>query len=142
MTMASELELAAEIERLDAGASKGPWRVANMDWNGTHGMEWLSSETRQSIADCSENVAITEHGFCGRVELAEIKANAALIALLRNNAATIVAGLRAASRVERVARLVAQQAEDEGLWFEAQTAPEAYLQQELRKLHAAVEDKP
>ena len=35
--------------------------------------------------------------------------------------------------------IVAMQAEDEGLWFVAQTAPEAYLQQELRKLHAAVE---
>lgn len=36
-------------------------------------------------------------------------------------------------------RLVAEQAEDQGLWFIAQTAPEAYLQQELRRLHAAVE---
>jgi len=35
--------------------------------------------------------------------------------------------------------LVDQQAEDTGLWFEAATAPEAYLQQELRKLHEAVE---
>lgn len=36
-------------------------------------------------------------------------------------------------------RLVLEQAEDEGLWFAAQTAPEAYLQQELRRLHFAVE---
>lgn len=35
--------------------------------------------------------------------------------------------------------LVRKQAEDDGLWFQAATAPEAYLQQELRKLHAAVE---
>lgn len=36
--------------------------------------------------------------------------------------------------------LVERQAEDEGLWFVSiVTAPEAYLQQELRKLHAAVE---
>ena len=35
--------------------------------------------------------------------------------------------------------LVAQQAEDEALWFQAETAPEAYLQAALRKLHAAVE---
>jgi hypothetical protein len=35
--------------------------------------------------------------------------------------------------------LVDEQAEDEGLWFIAQTAPEAYLQQELRRLHAAIE---
>ena len=34
---------------------------------------------------------------------------------------------------------VAQQAEDKGLWFDAKTAPEAYLQQELRRLHAMIE---
>ena len=36
-------------------------------------------------------------------------------------------------------QLVNEQAEDEGLWFVAVTAPEAYLQQELRRLHAAIE---
>lgn len=36
-------------------------------------------------------------------------------------------------------RMTERQAEDEGLWFIAQTAPEAYLQQELRNLHCAVE---
>lgn len=35
--------------------------------------------------------------------------------------------------------LVAKQAEDEGLWFQATTAAEAYLQQELRRLHALIE---
>lgn len=41
--------------------------------------------------------------------------------------------------LSRVLALVDEQAEDEGLWFIARTAPEAYLQQELRRLHAAVE---
>ena len=35
--------------------------------------------------------------------------------------------------------IVREQAKDEGLWFIATTAPEAYLQQELRRLHLAVE---
>jgi hypothetical protein len=35
--------------------------------------------------------------------------------------------------------LVTEQANDGGLWFVAETCPEAYLQQALRKLHAAVE---
>lgn len=35
--------------------------------------------------------------------------------------------------------MVDEQAEDEGLWFQAKTAPEAYLQQELRKLHRCIE---
>lgn len=37
-------------------------------------------------------------------------------------------------------QIVDEQAEDEGLWFIARTAPEAYLQYELRRLHTAVED--
>jgi len=37
-------------------------------------------------------------------------------------------------------KIVDEQAEDQGLWFEAETAPEAYLQQELRKLHAEIEN--
>ncbi len=41
---------------------------------------------------------------------------------------------------DRARQVVDEQAEDEGLWFVARTAPEAYLQQELRRLHAAIED--
>jgi hypothetical protein len=37
---------------------------------------------------------------------------------------------------------VDKQANDEGLWFRAQTAPEAYLQKELRRLHALIESQP
>lgn len=36
--------------------------------------------------------------------------------------------------------IVNEQAEDEGLWFMATTAAEAYLQAALRRLHAAVEE--
>lgn len=36
-------------------------------------------------------------------------------------------------------KAVNAQAEDEGLWFIAQYASEAYLQQELRKVHQLVE---
>jgi hypothetical protein len=44
-----------------------------------------------------------------------------------------------AEAIEPILALVSEQAEDEGLWFRAETAPEAYLQQELRRLHAAIE---
>lgn len=40
---------------------------------------------------------------------------------------------------DAVTRIVNEQAEDEGLWFEAPSAPEGYLQAELRRLHAAIE---
>lgn len=39
----------------------------------------------------------------------------------------------------RLREAVAFQACDDGLWFEATTAAEAYLQQELRRLHAMIE---
>lgn len=40
---------------------------------------------------------------------------------------------------EIIRRIVNEQAEDDGLWFIAQTAAEAYLQQQLRRLHSAIE---
>ena len=45
-----------------------------------------------------------------------------------------------ADRLAAIRALVDEQAEDEGLWFVAQTAPEAYLQQELRRLHQLIEE--
>ncbi len=43
---------------------------------------------------------------------------------------------------DAIQALVNEQAEDEGLWFIAETAAEAYLQQELRRLHALIERAP
>lgn len=40
---------------------------------------------------------------------------------------------------KKIIEVVEEQANDEGLWFVAVTAPEAYLQQELRRLHAVIE---
>jgi hypothetical protein len=38
-------------------------------------------------------------------------------------------------------RLTEKQADDESLWFDAKTAPEAHLQQALRELQAAIKTK-
>lgn len=43
---------------------------------------------------------------------------------------------------DAVRDLVNKQAEDEGLWFMAASASEAYLQQELRRLHTLIESGP
>lgn len=43
------------------------------------------------------------------------------------------------AKLAEAQKVADEQAEDEGCWFQAQTAQEAYLQQELRKLHAAIE---
>ena len=53
---------------------------------------------------------------------------------------TLSSGVRNwANRYKAAKALVDKQAEDEGLWFIAETAAEAYLQQELRRLHRAIE---
>jgi len=46
----------------------------------------------------------------------------------------------AEEKLKQIKELVDKQAEDEGLWFIARTCPEGYLQQELRKLHALIEE--
>ncbi len=42
--------------------------------------------------------------------------------------------------LRKAKELVDKQADDEGLWFNAPTITEAYLQKELRRLHAVIED--
>lgn len=46
---------------------------------------------------------------------------------------------KAADRLNAAAALAAKQAEDDGLWFEATIVTEAYLQNALRELAAAIE---
>ncbi len=38
-------------------------------------------------------------------------------------------------------KIVDEQAEDQGLWFVAESAPEGHLQEALRKLHKAIEGR-
>jgi hypothetical protein len=45
------------------------------------------------------------------------------------------------AQYQQARAIVDEQAADGGLWFIPQTAAEAYLMQELRKLHAAIEGK-
>lgn len=42
--------------------------------------------------------------------------------------------------LKKIKDLVDEQAEDEGVWFNAETAPEAYLQCKLRELHKLIEE--
>ena len=41
--------------------------------------------------------------------------------------------------LKKLKKLVDKQAKDEGLWFKAKYVTEAYLQNALRELHAAIE---
>jgi hypothetical protein len=85
---------------------------------------WLAEAAAQDISG--------RHFKSGAAEafLKDAKDAEALLGRLKSAAAAEPTNARA---------LVAKQALDDGLWFVAQTAAEAYLQQELRKLHAAVE---
>ena len=42
-------------------------------------------------------------------------------------------------RHELIKRMVDEQAEDDGIWFDAQYITEAYLQHQLRRLHRVIE---
>lgn len=45
------------------------------------------------------------------------------------------------AKLNAIRECVNEQAEDYGLWFEAETAAEAYLQMELRRLHSVIEEE-
>ncbi len=50
-------------------------------------------------------------------------------------------GLLCCPSAKRIKEMVAEQAEDAGLWFLDARVSEAYLQQELRKLHKIIEQE-
>lgn len=56
---------------------------------------------------------------------------------IQTRIARLSAGMSA--KIENVESVVKEQAEDEGLWFIAKTAPEAYLQKALRHIHSVIE---
>ena len=45
-------------------------------------------------------------------------------------------------KLRKIEGLVMHQVFDKGLWFKPETAPEGYLQQELRRLHNSVMERP
>ncbi len=62
--------------------------------------------------------------------------------LILNDIPALIAWIEALeARQVKLEAVVAEQAADDGLWFQAQTAPEAYLQQALRELHEIIEGK-
>jgi hypothetical protein len=58
------------------------------------------------------------------------------------DAKLICQALLAGGPLDAIRQKSAQMAEDAGLWFKAETCAEAYVQQELRKLCALIEQQP
>ncbi len=88
--------------------------------------------------------SIKRGGYCRECDLihhSEI-AMALRNQLLVRNIDTILSALAIASkpRISELKKLVAEQAEDDGLWFDTEFAAEAYLQSALRQLHQAIEE--
>jgi len=45
------------------------------------------------------------------------------------------------AKLKAIRDVVDEQADEEGIWFDAMTAPEAYVQRELRRLHWVVKEE-
>lgn len=86
----------------------------------------MSERSREELAQILEDAAPSVYGYALRDDMA------AAAAEIRRLSARCAA-------LEQAQALVNTQAEDEGLWFVAVTISEGYLQQELRRLHAAIE---
>lgn len=136
-------QLLDEVRALAEKATPGPWFSV--------GQPWLPHDTEPYVIDKSPDphagtiicdfVTADIAGVDGEPEedgwRGRNNANAAYIAAL--DPTTIKRIVDAAEALEISHALVQKQAEDDGLWFIAQTAAEAYLQQELRKLHHSIE---
>ena len=131
---------------------KGPERI----WLDAKSMllSWIcvSSLTEYIRADLYESVVSRKYhedhlaAYEAKLTAAEQRVEdgiEALNASERIRARLVAENIELKGRVEdeRLREAVNSQAEDEGLWFEAKTAPEAYLQQELRRLHEIIEGK-
>lgn len=81
-------ELAAELEKLLAAATPGPWEARSWKYNGWHGITLASGADDTFIAENKSELPWAAE-YAG-----EIEANFTLIAWCRNNAAAILARLR------------------------------------------------
>jgi hypothetical protein len=80
------------LEALAKAATGGEWFMESLEPR-TYGSYWISSAEMKSIADCSEAVGLTEHGFCGWVSPEQRKANAAFIEAFNPTAALTLLAL-------------------------------------------------
>lgn len=93
--------------------------------------EWLDEDRTITPAERSKDGPGWIDNPPGRLTAAELEDAAMIWGRLGLPGSDHAAG--------KIRDVVKEQIEDEGLWFRARTAPEAYLQQELRRLHCALE---
>jgi hypothetical protein len=129
-----------ELRELEAKATKGPWEAILTD----------DPRGRPSLAHMGV-VAVVQldpamksyHAVWNNSPAMPVQwpVNTKLIAAMRNALPYLIEELEMLrGKLEAIQNVVSLQAEDEGIWFDAETAPEALVQRELRKLHAFIED--
>lgn len=148
----------AELERLEAAATPGEWRAfVSVISSGYGGIEThdpaLSDEGEESVLPTSSAkeddllfIAAIRNAAKPLIEMVRQKDEALEIFAAQSvRLADIIADLRRqlAERdalISKAKNLIDDQAEDDGLWFVAETITETQLQKSLRKLSAIIEE--
>lgn len=100
---------------------------------------WIAA-TKRSLSDPRFGIAIRDHEKFIAESRADLAARERHIVELRNHIAALEVQRPSITQELREAmKIVNEQAEDEGLWFEAEYITESVLQAALRRLHAALE---
>jgi hypothetical protein len=100
--------------------------VARISW-GNSGMSEVKAISEEELARAEEALILYGVGA--------IRSPMPVEAFLN-----LITSYRALSqKLKSIQDLVDKQAEDPGIWFDASHISEAYLQQELRRLHAVIE---
>lgn len=142
-----------QLDALSKMATPGPWYVGN---TGTEDPGWVelsppeSDESERGICQVFTGTAasglVADAGWDSNGRLAynsQQQTNAAFIAAARMHVPRLLAEVRALrAEFAKVQQVVNEQADDPGLWSEAQTVPEAHLQKALRTIHAVIEKEP
>lgn len=86
----------------------------------------------------AEKITVELAKECPNNAVAHIKGLVMLLRQADKRIAELEANIKTQVITEEILELVNEQAEDYGLWFNAKYATEAYLQSELRRLHALI----
>ena len=115
------------------------------------GEQWFAGKMRVDSNGISESLTIGTYEAHEHFEdtICEVwegnhdaKTNVSFIAHARQDIPALIRHIEALEvRQEKLEAVVAEQAADDGLWFQADSIIEAYFQQELRKLHEIIEGK-
>lgn len=134
-------ELRALLDRLDGyydfTCGGGPLRNC-VEWQQLRSL-LLVSESHQQDEELPTDIDTLRKRALRRLREAPEETQKAIFRAVLTNHPVVSESLPDNGRWNSVARTVSEQAEDDGLWFVAKTAPEAYLQAALRRLHSIIE---